>query len=154
MCGFNNKLLFLVEVVVPANSTQQRIQFTDQPYLRNKAMFSLETYTVHDMALSPQGNALPSVAQMGSAYVTFYTSDPDNPTNQGEWIQLLPMWNLHNLQNTQNDTFEREKFLLSGQTIIWEKSYLTLSAPLGSTSNVSFLFNVGFSFKSVIPNQA
>jgi hypothetical protein len=149
MCGFKNKLNTLVEIVVPANSTQQKIQFTDQPYLRSKMIYGLETYSINDVPVSPQGNGVASTDQMSKAYLTLYTTDPDNATNQGQWIQDIPMWEFHSLQNAANDPFSREKYLLDGQTIIWEKSFIILTSALGSSANVSFLFNVRFDFAEV-----
>lgn len=150
MCsGFKNKLNQLVEIVVPANSTQQKIQFTDQPYLRSKMIYGLETYSVNDVPVSPQGNAVATAAMMSKAYLTLYTTDPDNATNQGQWIQDIPMWEFHTIQNTAADPFTRQPYLLDGQTIIWEKSFLILTSALGSGANVSFLFNVRFDFATV-----
>jgi hypothetical protein len=148
MCNaIKNKLTQLVEIVVPGiagGNNTNRIQFTDQPYLRFKSILSLETYTVSDLTTSPQGNAVVTAAQLQAAYITLYTSNPDSPGDQGEWIQLLPMWNLHTLQNAANEPFERNPFLLAGQQILWEKCYINLGAPLANTANVSFLLNVGF----------
>lgn len=153
MCtGFKNKLNQLVEIVVPANSTQQKIQFTDQPYLRSKMIYGLETYSANDVPTSPQGNPVASSAVMSNAFLTLYTTDPDNATNQGQWIQDVPMWEFHTLQNTENDPFIRQPYLMSGQTIIWEKSFIILTAPIGLSTNVSFLFNVRFDFGIVSTN--
>lgn len=140
----------IVELVTPAGNTQQRIQFTDQPYLRGMSILGLETYSINDLALSPQGNKLPTATVLKNAYITFYTTDPTNANMQGQWIQDLPMWNLHNLQNTASDPFERWPFLLAGQTILWEKSYITLVAPPGNTDPLSFIINVSFEDKTII----
>lgn len=146
MCQ-RHKLTQLVEIVVPGiagGNTQQRIQFTDQPYLRFKSITGLETYSVTDLSISPQGNVVVAASVLSGAYLTLYTSNPDSPNDQGEWIQLLPMWNLHTLQNSATDPFERVPFLLAGQTILWEKSYINLAAPIMNTVNNSFLLNVSF----------
>jgi len=137
----------LVELVVPGitgGNTQLRIQFTDQPYLRFAHILKLETYNVNDLATSPTNNVVIPASTMQAAYITLYTGDPDNPANQGEWIQNLPLQNLHYLQNVQNDPFERRPFLMDSQTIIWEKSYITLGTAIGNTDPTSFLFNVTF----------
>lgn len=155
MCGFKNYRTQLVEIVVPGVSggnQQTKIQFTDQPYLRNKPHLWLSTYTATDVPVSPQQNAVATAANIAGAFITFYTTDVGDPTTQGEWLQLVPLCDLHQIQNATPDPFNREKFLLNGQTIIWEKSYITLSAALANTANVSFLLNVGFMAGGVNPN--
>jgi hypothetical protein len=149
-----NKFTQLVELVVPpAGSTLRRIQFVDQPYLRGAFIYGVEAYCTDDIVTSPQGNAVITTAQMKNAYITFYTTDPlkggqNIPTSggqgSGEYIQLLPLINLHTLQNAATTPFERWPFELAGQSIIWEKTYITLGAGLGNSGNLSFLLNINF----------
>jgi hypothetical protein len=138
------QLVELVVAGVSGGNNQLRIQFTDQPYLRFAHILKLETYDVNDLATSPTNNPVITAATLKAAYITLYTGDADNPSNQGEWIQNLPLQNLHYIQNSSNDPFERRPFLLDSQTIIWEKSYITLGTAIGNTDPISFLFNVTF----------
>jgi hypothetical protein len=147
----------LVEVVVsPGGSTNRVIQFIDQPYLRGAFIYGLEVFTINDMALSPQGNAVISDTVMQESYLNLYTTDPlkgsnnlnsqgnVNTSSSGLYIQNLPLSVLHTLQNSNGDPFERQRFEMNGQSIIWEKSNIILGAAIGNSSNVSFLFNVDF----------
>lgn len=150
MCNsLKNRRTQLVEIVVTGvpstGNQQQRIQFVDQPYLRYKKIYGLEMFNINDLILSPQTNPVVDEVVFNHGYLTLYTTDVDDQSQQGEWMQLIPLWKLHNLQNANGDTFERQPFLLDGQTIIWEKSYITLSAPIGNTVATSFLINVSFS---------
>ncbi len=116
-----NRLTQLVELVVPGVSggnSQRVINFTDQPYLRDKPILSLETYSISDLSVSPQNNDVVTMAVLKTAYLTLYTTNPDNPGSQGQWIQLQPMLDLHALQNG-SDAFRREPFMLVGQLITW-----------------------------------
>lgn len=140
----------LVEIIVPPSSaTATRIQLLDQPYLRNAFTWGLETFTVVDVPTSPQGNAVVTAAQLGSAFLTLYVNDstPGQTDSLGEYINQQPMTVLHNLQNASTNAFERAKYKMSGQRIQWDKSYITLGTALGNTgANVSFLLNVNFTF--------
>lgn len=153
----NNKYNQLVEKVVPvADAAKERIQFTDEPYLRGAFIYGIEVFTINDMSLSPQQNALITGAQLKKSYITFYTTNPIkgannllpngnmDTTGSGEYIQQLPLSVMHTLQNSGNDPFERWPYQLNGQSIIWEKSYITVPGGLGNGANVSFLFNVNF----------
>jgi hypothetical protein len=144
----------MIETVLSAGSTQGQLNFAPQYYLQNKPHLMLETYTGNDQPLSPQGNTVWTLAQIQQCFVTFYTTDPGDPTTQGLWISNLPLIALHNMQNN-TDPFVREKFLLMGQCIIWEKSYIQLPASgLGNGTDISLLLNVGFQQGAVDPTKA
>jgi len=132
---------------VSGGNTGTRFQFQDQPYLRYKPIMGVETLNVVDVPTSPTGAAVVSAAQLVTGYLTLYINDVDDPSSVGEWIQNVP---LTLLKRTQDQTsgviapFVRQPFLLAGQTIIWDKSYVTLSTALNNTSDLSFLFQVYF----------
>lgn len=139
----------LIEVVnlgvAGAGNQQTRVQFPDQPYLRNKPVWGLEIFNVGDVTTSPTSNAVISLAQQKISFLTLYSQDPDNPNDMGEWIQLVPLTRLHNTQNADTDAFSRMTFELIGQRVQWEKCYFTLATPFANTANVSFLIQVYFS---------
>jgi hypothetical protein len=141
---FQNQFSQLVEIIVPANSTQTRIQFVDQPYLRNKKITALGIYSANDVPISPQGNAVATAGIVSTAFLTLYTTDPMNPSNQGQWIQQIPLWEFHTTQNAANDPYSNYKYYMAQQTIIWEKSYIELTVGIGSGDPTSFLLNVSF----------
>jgi hypothetical protein len=132
---------------VSGGNTGTRFQFQDQPYLRFKPITGLETFNVVDIPLSPTGATVVSAAQLITGYLTLYVNDVDDPSSVGEWIQNVP---LTILKRTQDQTagviapFVRQPFLMAGQTILWDKSYVTLTSALSNTTDLSFLFNVYF----------
>lgn len=136
----------LVEIVlqgVPAPGNQQtKIQFPDQPYLRNKKIWALEIFNVGDVPVSPSQNAVISNANMIASFLTLYLTDPDNPDSTGEWVQSVPLAVMHKIQNAASDPFNRAGFIMVGQTVSWEKCYFTLAAAFANTANLSFLLNV------------
>lgn len=139
-----------VEIIsygIAAGNTTQRIQFNDQPYLRNKRTWGLRTYCSSDLSISPGGNSLPTIAQLQAAYLTLYIVDPDNNSAQGEYIQLEPMIDLRSTQTgTAAQPFSWFPFELDGIQIIWEKSYIVIPAANGwnNTANISVLFMVDY----------
>lgn len=150
MFGFQNKKTQLIEIVsngIAGGNNSQRIQFPDQPYLRGRKIWLLETFSISDLTISPGGNALPTTAQLQGAYVTLYMDDIGNASAQGEYMQSLPLIKLRNVHNsTASQPYSWFPFQLAGQTIYWEKSYITLPTPngLANTTNISFCFNVSF----------
>ncbi len=142
----------LIEVVLPGvavtGNAATKIQFPDQPYLRNVSTLGIEIFTVNDMSLSPSNRVPLSAAQMKTAYLTLYLNDPENPADVGEWIQNVPFSVLHRTQNSATDPFVRFPYELAGQRIYWEKCYVTLPVAFANTADVSFLFNVYFKGKA------
>lgn len=146
---FKSQLIELINVGVATTGNQNtRIQFQDQPYLRNKQITGIEILTSSDMSASPSNRTPITVAQMQTSYLTLYLNDVNNPGDVGEWIQLVPFTLLHRAQNSGSSTtsmpFVRQMFELYGQTIFWEKCYVTLPTAFANTTDVSFLFNVYF----------
>lgn len=141
---YKSQLVEIISNGIAGGNTATKIQFTDQPYLRGKAITGIEIINSNDMSTSPTGNTPLSNAQMQKAFLTLYLTDPSNPANVGEWIQLVPFTVLHRIQNASNDPFARQMFDLQSPTIYWEKCYITLGSALSNTANVSFLFQVYF----------
>lgn len=142
---YKSQLVEIVNAGVPGGNTSTRIQFQDQPYLRNKQIMGIELLTGADMAgfTSPTGRAIYDLTT-ASAYLTLYLNDVKNPNNVGEWIQNVPMPILHRVQNSASNSFVRKAYELAGQVIYWEKCFISLPLPLSNTSDTSFLFNVYF----------
>jgi hypothetical protein len=138
----------LVEVVVsgvPVTGNQlTKIQFQDQPYLRNKRICGLEMFNFADIPASPIGNPVISAAQMQATSFTAYSDTPEMPGVQGEWLQAIPAIVMHRVQNATPTPFVRNIFTLKGQVFSWDKCYFTLSAPLGNLVDTSFLLLVYF----------
>jgi hypothetical protein len=134
----------LIELINPANSGATKIQFQDQPYLRNKQIFGIEILTVNDMTKSPTNRNVITTANMQISYLTLYLNDVQNSNNVGEWIQSVPFPVMHRIQNSQTEPFVRQMFELQGQVIYWEKCYISCATSLGNTSDVSFLIQVYF----------
>jgi len=129
---------------ISGGNTGTNFQFQDQPYLRNKKIYGLESFQVDEVPVSPTGAAIVGEADYIKGYLTLYTNDIKDPKSVGEWIQNVPMVVLHRVQNGTPTAFVRIPYVLAGQTIIWDKSYIRLTSPLNNTADKSFIFNVYF----------
>ena len=149
----------LVELVLSGIATtgnpSTKLQFLDQPYLRNKKIFGIELITKADMAgnTSPTGKQIFDISAAsltgGAAYLTLYLNDVQNPNNVGEWIQNVPFPRLHSMQRVpastvDGDPFSRRAWEMAGQVIYWEKCYCTFPTPINNTVDLSILLNVYF----------
>lgn len=142
---------YLYEFVVYPNQTTSQTVFTlqDIPDLKDATIFSIEAYNVNDIAKSPQGNDVISAAVMKSAFLRLYIEDASKPQMRGTgtYVRNLPLVNLHTIQNSSNDPFERWPFDMNGVKTYWDKNEIFLGEPIGTlTDNVSFLFNINYQF--------
>jgi len=141
---FKSQLVEVIQPGISGGNTATKIQFNDQPYLRNKQITGIEILNGNDMTTSPTGKTPITTAQMKLSYLTLYLNDVNNPQNVGEWIQQVPFTLMHRIQNASTDPFVRQMYELMGQVIYWEKCYISLASSLNNTTDVSFLLNVYF----------
>jgi len=136
----------LIELQIPANSTQRKFQFQDQPYLRGKKILGLEVLSTHDMEKSPTGFSLITPSMFQNSYLTLYSNEVTMNGNNaaGEWLQNIPFPVMHRIQNGSNEQFVRQTFDMAGQVIYWEKSYITLGNDPDNVATVSYLIQVYF----------
>lgn len=134
----------LIELIVPAGSTTTKLQFPDQPYLRNKQILGIETLINGDVDASPSNRTPISLNDFQKSYLTLYLNDVTVPNAVGEWIQNVPFVLLHRIQNTATDPYVREPYNLAGQVIYWEKCFVSFASALSPVTDVSILLNVYF----------
>ena len=124
----------LVELIIPANSPNQKFSFTDQPLLRDKAIEKIECYNFGAVFLSPLGYAvaLPTT----NVYVTFATDGGD------EFIQSIAVMELNGVTNAGGFSTINGGFNIGLRKIIFPKSYITYSSatPIGLPN--SFVFGI------------
>lgn len=137
--------LELVVTGTSANpSTLNRPTFTNQPFLNERYMVSLEFFSVMDLATSPLGNPLFGASVITGSYLVLYGEDPELESSQGTWLEYIPLWKLHNMNN-QTDPYVRYLTRFRPRKIAWEKSYVqTAPGGTGVQVNTSFLFLVGY----------
>ena len=109
-----------VELLVPANSPNQKFSFPDQPLLRDKAIEKIECYNFGSVQLSPAGNGV-GVSTL-NMYVTFATDGGD------EFIQNISAMELNAVNNYTGGVLALNGgFTIGLRKIIFPKSYVTYS---------------------------
>ena len=133
MNNFYIKRAEYVEVAIPTGNTKQQIYFPDLPNLRTSKIFGIETYDATTQAKTYTGANVQSNAQLRDSITTLYFDG-------GEFIQV-PTLSLFRFNNSQ---YFGEIPMLSGQVIVWAKSYiwLTDSANIANYAAKTFLFSV------------
>lgn len=139
-----SQLIELILTGQAGGNNSAKLQFNDQPYLRNKQILGIEVLNSNDVTKSPSNRTPINLVQMQGSFLTLYLNDPGDPSKVGEWIQDVPLPLLHRVQNAQNDVFARQMFDLVGQVIYWEKCYITIPTPFANTTDISFLIQVYF----------
>jgi hypothetical protein len=139
-----NKSEFVELYVSVQNAAQARVNFLDQPYLRDKLIDGLETFTVTDIPVSPNGKALVSAAVMQKSYLVLYMADPDSQKDLGEYVKM-PLVSMHRVENATPDPFIRVPPSFNKLYVQWLKSYIIVPAGVGGGGDVSFLFTCYYS---------
>jgi hypothetical protein len=125
----------LVELLVPANSPNQRFNFPDQPLLRDKAIEKIECYNFSvTVALSPQG--YPVALPTPNVYVTFATE------NGNEFIQNISGIELTGTLSYAGITSINGGFNIGLRKIVFPKSYITFSTASPVVGAYSFVFGI------------
>lgn len=127
----------LVEVLVPANSPNQKFNFPDQPLLRDKAIEKIECYNFGgQISESPQG--YPLVLPTANVYVTFATD------NGNEFIQNICAIEFNAISQYQAGGFLNTNggFTIGLRKIVFPKSYITFSTPVAIVTPYSFAFGI------------
>lgn len=126
-----------VEIAVPSTSVNQTIYFPDLPNLRNTKTWGLSAYNAESITVAQSGQDLITSAQAKTVLVFLYF---DN----GLFI-TQPLFSFINVNPTAG--YYELPVMLSGQRIVWSKSYvqITSAAAIAGYASKSFVFNVYYS---------
>jgi hypothetical protein len=128
----------LVQVLIPANSPNQKFNIPDQPLLRDKVIEKIETYNNLLIGAAPNG----TVCQLptNNAYVTFADQ------SGFEFIQNQSYWEFNGLYG--NGNANANSFTINGtfniglRKIVFPKSYITFSASNATGTPYTILFGI------------
>ena len=129
-----------VEINIQANNTAQTVYFPDLPNLRNAKIFGIQGVSIESLTTSENGYALTSLAAYRAMIVGLYFSE-------GVFIKVPMM----SLVSTDSADFFGLPLQLSGQTIVWSKSYIYFTTSAAASSNgavaQSTVFNVYYNLQ-------
>ena len=123
----------LVEVIVPANSPNQRINFPDQPILRDKVITKIE-WISGGVLFSPIGNLV--VLPTPNAFLTLATE------NGEEFLQNQPLYENSPVQVNNSFWNFNGTTGIANRKIVFPKSYITYAAATPVVTAYSILFGV------------
>jgi hypothetical protein len=147
----------MVEVVIPANSSQTTFRINDQPNLRMDStqdivIVGLEVYNANALPFAFQSQQPgPTPAQLANTALTLYVSDEES-------VHLIPCVKLNALKTalaTATDYFSDQmqefKNLVS---VNWDKSYFQVAQPYNfAAPNAQFCLTLGVSYLKLKPGQ-
>lgn len=119
---------YLVEVNLGTVATQKRINFQFVPQLEGCEIYAIQSFSVTDLALSPNGSAVVTSAGLAACSVTFVIGDDEK-------VYTLP---LSDLRSPNIYGFQR---MFKNLKINLTKSYITIQTTTGLTNNDSVLVN-------------
>jgi hypothetical protein len=128
----------LVQVLIPANSPNQRFNIPDQPLLRDKAIEKIEVYNNLLIGKAPNGTncQLPT----NSAYLTFADQ------SGFEFIQNQLYWEFNGLYGNANA--DANSFTINGtfniglRKIVFPKSFVTFNSSNPSNNPYTILLGI------------
>jgi hypothetical protein len=120
----------LVEILVPANSPNQKINIPDQPLLRDKAIEKIEFYDESSVIVSPTN--YPIATATTNVYFTFADQ------TGFEFIQNASVYDFLGIINPTGHQTQNLTFDIGLRKIVFPKSYFTYSAssPVGSPYSI------------------
>lgn len=109
----------LIEVIIPAGSTNQKFQLPDVPDLRNVHLLGIETYSNSEVPKSIlSDNTVASASLISSIFLTLQLYNGKN------FMWQKPLWCFHNLAAATIWTWFPNVF--TGQRLNFPKCYLEI----------------------------
>jgi len=130
-----------IEAIIPANSTQTRVYFPDQPNLRFTNLLNLVAYTSDNITTSILSNSsVISTTDALNVYLVLYFDDKE-AVNRIPLSELTSSTNLNGLSQGASG-IPALKNMFAGQQVTWAKSYIILPTSLAPANNTSVPFGV------------
>ncbi len=132
-----------VELIVPANTTGNQVNFPDVPELRSDSdkdalIFSIAISTVDSVPLTPSGNTVASGAQVANGFLTLYVLGTEE-------IFKVPLVRFNFTKGNAAGYFSTwELFETRPLRVDWTKSFVSFGMPPANVSAFSYLFEFGY----------
>jgi hypothetical protein len=143
----------LLEIQIPANSTQTRFNIPDQPQLRTDQdadviIQAIESFTIIDVTPSPNNIPVVSAAFALQTYLTLYVDGEES-------IYRIPLLQLRRMGidgSVTPSVFELGKF--KNLQVDWTKSYFSTGTPYAAGVFATFSFLLGVHYYKLPPGVA
>lgn len=140
-----NKLT-LIEIPIPGvagGQTGTQFNFPDQPQLRYTALLGLRVYPIGAVPTGPSGTANISANNFKQCFLTLFIADPQNQSNQGEYIYRIPVVKFNDIVDG-TDGYCYNVYPFVGQAIIYPQSYVTFAVGPANITNTSVIVEVNY----------
>lgn len=142
----------LIEQIIPANSTGTKFDFPDIPQLRDDTdqeivIRGIEVFSVENMPLSPNGNAVSTTAQLLNTFLVLYIDNEESV----KWIPLIRLQHVFQALATGTSQQTFEEFAFDDVKVNWNKSYLWAAAPYSGGTFTQFSVILGVEYKKFLP---
>lgn len=141
-------LMDMISVPIAANSTQKKVMFPDQPYLRSKKIFSIQFFDISSVPKDITGKAVISSSGFNTgAYLVLYFKDGNN--NGIEGVHRIPLIELKTNSNNSGvagfAVNNGGNYMFNGLVLDWTKCYIELpSSASAPPDDRVYLFTVQY----------
>lgn len=138
----------MISVPIAANSTQKKVMFPDQPYLRSKKIFSIQLF---DSAVVPKDingkNVISSGGFSLGAYLVLYFKDENGNGIQG--VHRMPLIELKTSSSSTSlvgfAVNNGGNYMFNGLVLDWTKCYIELPSGVNAPpADYVYLFAVQY----------
>lgn len=132
-----------VELIVPAGTTGNQVNFPDVPELRSDSdkdslVFSVAVNTIDAVPLTPSGNTTSSLAQLENGFLTLYVLGT-------EYIFKVPLTRFLLTKGNGATYFSTwDMFETCPLRVDWTKSFVSFGTPPNNNTAFSYLFEFGY----------
>jgi hypothetical protein len=142
----------LIELIIPVGTTGTTFAIDDIQQLRDDItqdiiIVGLETYAAPTTPLSPAGNAVATIAELGNMFLTLYIEQEESIFRL-PMLRLQPIWESNTAGTLQGG---QQTLSIECLRVTWNKSYLTFGEGIAAESlPISVLLGVWY--KKLPPN--
>jgi hypothetical protein len=143
---WNTEYVEVLAAGVAGGSTQQKFVFPDLPQIRTTPIYSIFLMLPSVVTLSYlTQQPLVTLANLKNAFLSLYTNPIPGDTGGDDKLAIdgVPLLYFNPINDFATPYMEDES-MFAGQTVVWPKSYITLSAPIGNTTNFVFSFLIKY----------
>jgi hypothetical protein len=134
-----------IELVIPAGTGAQQVNFPDIPELRSDPdkdalIFAIQTYTADSVPKTFSGNPVATFAQLQAAFLTLYVLG-------AEFVFKIPLLDYLNVANNSTAGSYLYSLVLNQYEplrVDWTKSYVGFTAPINNVDLFSYYFKVTY----------
>lgn len=134
-----------VEIQITGGSATLDWTFPQNENLRGRQIFGMSSWSDNYLALSPQGVANLAQAEIIDPYVHLITLSGNGQSYNYITAPMFAFLSGNANANASQQNFSAPYFKMSGEVIVWEKSYLRFPTAAGvPAANAAAIFSIHY----------